>query len=88
MKIQNKVVLLICGVILSASLVFFTKAQEQPAKAPKDWSRLRVVTFASGSMGFFDPESGKLFVYDARLENCFIIRQLSELGEPMQRLKN
>lgn len=80
---------LCCGVILGASLVLGTRAQDKPAEPPKpDWSRLQVVTYASGLTGFFDPASGKLYLYDSNAENCFIVRQLTELGEPLKKLKN
>ncbi len=81
--------LLICGVLLGASLVLCTGISNKATEgSKKDWSRLRIVTYASGLTGFFDPDTGRLFVYDSNMENCFIIRELTELGEPMKKLKN
>lgn len=59
-----------------------------PAKPAPDWSRLQVVTYQSGLTGFFDPASGKLYLYDTNLEKCRMIRQLTALGEPLKRLQD
>lgn len=47
-----------------------------------DWSRLKIVTFASGFTGFFDPETGKFYIYDRDLDKCHSIIQLIKLGDP------
>ena len=75
---------LLAGVAIFASVVL---AQDN-AKPKQDWSKLQVVTYSSGLTGFFDPDTGKLFVYDSNLENCVIVRQITQLGEPMTKLKN
>ncbi len=61
------------------------KAQEKTAK---DWSHVTVVSYPSGLTGFFDAKTGKLYLYDSNLENCFVIRQLTELGQPAKKIKN
>jgi hypothetical protein len=82
-------VLLVAGLILAAGFTRYVRAEDKPAASPKkDWARLQVVTYASGLTGLFDPASGKLYVYDSNLENCVIIRELNELGEPLKKLKN
>jgi hypothetical protein len=55
-------VILVGGIPLGVGLTFRARAEDQ---AKKDWSRLPIVTYASGLIGFFDPVSGKLDVYDA-----------------------
>ncbi len=80
-------------VLLLVGVAFGTSWLASPAKAgsmqtQQDWSRVTIVTYASGLTGFFDPKVGRLYVYDSDLENCFIIRELSELGEPLKRLRN
>jgi len=89
MNTRKASLILVCGIMLGVALVFATRAQDKPALTPKkDWSQLRVVTYASGLTGFFDPESGKLFLYDSNLEKCHVIRELTELGEPLKTLRN
>ena len=75
--------------LVTFAVVFSSKAfaQAKPA-VTTDWSKIQVVTYASGLTGFFDPNSGKLYIYDSNWDKCFCIRQLTQLGEPMQKLKN
>jgi hypothetical protein len=53
-----------------------------------DWSRLKIVTYPSGLTGFFDPATGKLYVYDSNVERCLMVRQLDRLGAPLKNVKN
>jgi hypothetical protein len=52
-----------------------------------DWSKLKTMTFSTGVMGFFDPDTGRIYMYDVNLENCYSIREMTELGEPMRRVR-
>ena len=45
------------------------------------------MTFSTGVMGFFDPDTGRIYMYDVNLENCYSIREMTELGEPMRRIR-
>jgi len=57
-----------------------------PADAPRsEWARLKLVAYPNGATGFFDPDTGIVYVYDSDLRNCYLIRQLQTLGKPMQR---
>jgi len=77
----------IAGLAASVLWVGIAMAQDQqtsvPGVAKKDFSRLKVVAFSSGNVGFFDPDSGKLYVYDSTLESCVTVRQLNTLGAPL-----
>ena len=73
--------LLIVGVCVTNTLA-------QGKQETKNWSRLQVVTYASGLTGFFDPENGKLYIYDSNVENCVVIRQISRLGDSLMKIKN
>ena len=79
---------LIGALIVTLALVPFLGTSTAAEQAEPDWSRLKIVAYSSGMTGFFDPQSGKLYIYDANVEQCFIIRQLDELGKPMKRIKN
>ena len=61
---------------------------QQQAEAKKSWSHVQVVTYASGLTGFFDTKTGRLYLYDANVEQPFIIREIDELGKPLKRIRN
>jgi hypothetical protein len=79
------VVVLLVGLSALAWSASSARAQEKPTR---DWSHLRIVTYASGLTGFFDTKTGKLYVYDLQWNTCYFIRELTELGEPMKRIKD
>ena len=79
---------LIGALIVTLALVPFLGTSTAAEKTEPDWSQLKIVTYRSGLTGFFDPRGGKLYVYDANVEQCLMIRQLDELGKPMKRVKN
>jgi len=76
------------ALLVTLALVPFLGSSTAAERTEPDWSRLSIVTYSSGLTGFFDPQSGKLYVYDANVEQCLMIRQLDELGKPMKRVKN
>jgi hypothetical protein len=57
-------------------------------EAKPDWSQVQVVTYSSGLTGFFDAATGKLYLYDSNLDECFLIREVEELGKPLKKIKN
>ena len=63
-----------------------TWGAHQPAQP--DWSQVQVVSYSSGVTGFFDAATGKLYLYDASLDECLIIREVTELGKPLKKIKN
>lgn len=52
-----------------------------------DFSNYQVVAYGSGLTGFFDPDSGILFVYDAQIRDCIMIRQLVVPGKRLRKIK-
>lgn len=58
------------------------------AEGASQASRVLVFTYASGLTGFLDQNTGKIYVYDANLKNCVLIRNMRNLGQPMEQLKN
>jgi hypothetical protein len=86
---QKASALVICALLVGTFLLLCVVSSAKSQQEPKaNWSDLKIVTYASGLTGFFDPNSGKLYVYDSNLENCFVVRQLIALGKPMKKLKN
>ena len=63
-------------------------AEEQRAKSPvlPDFSGVQMVACENGLTGFFEQQTGKLYVYDSALEQCVAIRQIAALGAPLQAL--
>jgi hypothetical protein len=98
MKTPNAGWLVACGALLGFSLALCLGAATRtnlPASGPavaaaadtpkSPWARLKVVTYRNGSTGFFDEDTGIMYVYDGDLRNCYLIRQLRVLGDPMER---
>ena len=84
MKKQNSVWMFACGTLLGICLTLCLAAAEKETASPKqDWSRLKLTTYPGGATGFFDPATGKLYLYDADLKKCYLTRQLTTLGEPL-----
>ncbi|GEM_PF-3607072 len=46
-----------------------------------------VFTTSSGRFGFFEQGTGRIFVYDGDLSDCVFKGQLSELGEPIEKVE-
>lgn len=59
---------------------------QTPAETPPQVD-LQLVTYASGLTGVFNPEEGRIYLYDSNLENCVAIRELGRLGGPMKIVK-
>ena len=38
---------------------------------------------ASGLIGFFNQNDGKIYIYDGNLQNCIFVSQMLELGRPI-----
>ena len=85
MKNRNTIVALMGGVLLGACLVLCIAAADN---SKKDTSHLQIVSYPSGVTGIFDPDNGKLYLYDINLVNCYEIREVTTLGEPMKRTRN
>jgi hypothetical protein len=77
------------GIMFGLSLALCLAAAEKKVEDPRpDWSRLKLVSYANGATGFFDPETGRIYLYDMNMERCYAIREFRALGEPMVRIRN
>ena len=85
MKNRNNFLALIGGIFLGACFVLCIGAADNPKK---DTSHLQFVSYPSGVTGIFDPDNGKVYLYDVNLVNCYEIREITTLGEPMKRTRN
>jgi hypothetical protein len=85
MKTKNAVGLVIGGMLLGVCITLCLGAG---ADSRKETSRLQIVTYPAGTTGIFDPDKGRLYLYDINVANCFMIREITTLGEPMKQLRN
>jgi len=89
MRIPKSIGLFLSGTLGGLALALCVAATGKPEASPKpDWSRLKMVSYPSGATGFFDPDNGRLYLYDGNLRNCYQIRELRALGDPMNFIRN
>ena len=85
------VIAFVLGVIVSAfvagSFLPLSHAQDR-APQVQMFASVEPVSYISGMTGFFDRNTGMMYVYDINMEKCVFIRQLGKLGEPMRRIQN
>lgn len=80
---------LLIGVLITVlALAPFAATRGAGQESQPDWSRLKIVTYPSGLTGFFDPATGKLYVYDSDVDECLMVRQLDRLGAPLTSVNN
>lgn len=70
------------GLAIALSLGAVEKSKEVPKK---NWSQLKIVAYPNGGTGVFDPDTATMYVYDSDLRTCYLIRQITTLGQPMVR---
>lgn len=75
-------------VVACASLVISAVRGQYAPRPPQNFNQVQVISYASGMTGFFDSQTGRLYVYDSNMENCLFIRQINELGNPLKRLRD
>jgi hypothetical protein len=85
MKKRNAGWLFGLGVIFGLSIALCLGAVEKQTAPAVDWSRLKVVGYPNGGTGFFDPDTGTIYVYDSTLDRCYLVRKMWNLGAPMRR---
>jgi hypothetical protein len=86
---QTYRVLIVAAVIVcvAAAVVFFSSSASAESAAG-DFSNLRVFSYPSGYTGFFDPDTGLIYVYDTDLHTCHTVRRLVKPGEPIKRVRD
>jgi len=86
---RSVVIAFVFGAILSAFVAgAFMPTSRAQDNLPQMPGQIQVFTYTSSLTGFFDRNTGMLYLYDANLEKCTCIRQLVRLGEPMRKLQN
>lgn len=82
---MKKILFLNVLVLAAAVFLFF---QKPLAAQTSGFYRVFPLVTAAGQVGFFDQQDGKLYVYDAKLEDCIFIVQIDKLGEPLKQFKS
>ncbi len=81
---------LLIVVVLAVSLAVFASLSGTTDAQPRlfmKFENVEVFTYASGLTGFFNRETGVLYIYDSRWDKCTSIRRLDKLGSPMVNLR-
>ena len=86
MKTRTAASLFVAGMLSGICLMAGLGAGSDTAS--KNPSHVQAFSYPSGGTGFFDPVAGTVYVYDANGVNCILVRQLTTLGSPMQRVRN
>ena len=80
-----------CALTAAATLA---PVQAEPAASPvpdktvlkTDFSNVQVIAFPNGQVGLFEKSTGKLYIYNEGLTNCYIVLKISQLGQPFERI--
>jgi hypothetical protein len=89
MKTRKTAALFFCGTLFGILLTLCLGAADHGAvPARKDPSPFQIVTYPSGVTGIFDPNAGRIYLYDVNLVNCYTIREITTLGDQMKRVRN
>ena len=86
----NRQVLLVVVVlaVAVAAFAFFGESIGAQQRPVPQFDRVQVITYASGLTGFFQRDTGTLYVYDANWDKCIAVRKLNTLGLPMTDVRN
>lgn len=79
----------VAGMVVAAVLLMFSvQTFGQISKGVMDdFYSYKVVAYGSGLTGFFDPKTGMFYVYDTKIHECIIIRQMIVPGKNMKKIK-
>ena len=83
---------LLIAALLVATLVYASRVSKSQASAElalpdAKWGHVQVVSYGSGLTGFFDTNSGRLYLYGADLRTPFMTAEIESLGAPLKIVK-
>lgn len=79
------IIVLFCTLVMFGVQAFGQYAQGE--RPQTDYTKLEVLVYPSGLTGFFDHETGRLYIYGSRLDECIMIRQMIKPGRSMRVIK-
>lgn len=82
---MNKMTLFLVIAIMALSFMLGATVQSKAQVKVQGASFVGVLPFVTTSnrVGFFDQNSGKVYIYDENLGQCLFIGQISGLGKPI-----
>lgn len=78
---MQKSTIILMGLVILVS-VWMLRPQTGLAQA-NTFAGVVPFSTSAGTFGFFDQNSGKLYMYDNNLTKCIFIGQVENLGEPI-----
>jgi hypothetical protein len=78
---------MLVAVLLFVSGESKSQAKIDAAPAAAKFAHVQVVSYPSGLTGFFDANSGRLYLYGADLKTPFMASEIQTLGEPLKVIK-
>lgn len=81
------ILLAVVSAFVAGSFLPLSHAQDRAAQSQL-FGQLQAIPYISGYTGFFDRNTGTVYVYDTSMEKCIFIRQLVRPGEPMKKILN
>jgi hypothetical protein len=79
------IITLFCALVVFGASAFGQYVQGE--RPQTDYTKLEVLVYPSGLTGFFDRETGRLYIYGSRLDECIMIRQMTVPGRSMKVIK-
>ena len=85
---MRKLPVLNMAILIAAVFVLAVSYQQNSIAQEANYYRTFPYGLGGGQVGFFDQQSGRVYVYDNDLKRCIYITRITELGQPMERLKS
>jgi hypothetical protein len=83
---MNRITVL--SVIVIIALSFSLGAMQSRAQEKTNFAGIIPFVTSNNRVGFFDQKTGLIYMYDDNISQCTFIGQLSQLGQPVQIIKN
>lgn len=76
-------VVFMAGMVGGGILLHAQDTADNSASSSKSFPGVIPFSTAGGTIGFFDQNNGKVYLYDGNMQNIVSVAQLDELGKPM-----
>ncbi|MDE2027531.1 MAG: hypothetical protein KGK03_07635 [Candidatus Omnitrophica bacterium] len=80
---MNKITVFLCILVMAAGFCLAWTLQGKAAPA-KGFAGVIPFSTSSDRIGFFDQNTGKIYMYDNNINQCLFIGQIQTLGQPIQ----
>lgn len=85
---KNKFYVLACITVLVFASIFIGSTMNSMAQeGGRNFSGVSLFNTPAGRLGFFEQNTGKIYLYDDNLSRCVFIGQLKELGQPIEKIQ-